>query len=116
VVELGPDPDPDPDPEPDPDPTPGELWGLIIEETEQRTPEQAALWSELTRDTTPQELLIVDQDSTESLARYQEAAAEFVDGGHAWPVLLAISAADGSVVDVSECPATAAEIKQELGL
>ena len=38
-----PDPEPDPDPDPDPDPKPVALWAVVIEESSQRTPEQAAI-------------------------------------------------------------------------
>jgi hypothetical protein len=40
VVELGKG-DPEPDPKPDPQPTPGQRWALVIEESSQRTPQQA---------------------------------------------------------------------------
>ncbi|MFZ5833210.1 MAG: hypothetical protein ACOY3P_24240 [Planctomycetota bacterium] len=38
-----PDPQPDPKPEPEPQPTPSELWAVVVEESSQRTPEQAAI-------------------------------------------------------------------------
>jgi len=47
VVSVGvnPNPEPDPKPDPDPDPTPppplAEMWVIVVEETSQRTPEQA---------------------------------------------------------------------------
>lgn len=34
-----------PEPDPDPDPIPGELWSVVIEETSQRTPQQAQLYA-----------------------------------------------------------------------
>lgn len=105
-------------PDPPPPPPPDERRGIIIEETSERTPEQASLWSRLTRATTIHELLIVDQDSSaESLEIYQQAAREYLrKSGAALPVLVVVSSDDGSVVDVMECPETVDAIKQELGL
>lgn len=42
VGEIGPEPEPDP-PDPDPPPEPGRRWVIIVEESTQRTPQQAAL-------------------------------------------------------------------------
>lgn len=45
VRQDGPSPEPEPEPEPEPDPTPPtELWGVVIEESDTRTPEQAAIY------------------------------------------------------------------------
>lgn len=42
----GPNPNPQPSPQPQPQPTPGKLWGcLIIEESANRTPAQAAVYT-----------------------------------------------------------------------
>lgn len=38
-----PTPEPTPQPEPQPKPKPAELWGIVIEESSQRTPQQAAV-------------------------------------------------------------------------
>ena len=43
--EPGPDPQPDPEPEPEPQPVPTDrLWGIIVEESLDRTPEQAVVY------------------------------------------------------------------------
>lgn len=38
-------PDPDPDPDPDPLPPPTNLWGIVVEESLNRTPEHAAVYA-----------------------------------------------------------------------
>jgi hypothetical protein len=43
--EPGPDPQPDPKPEPEPEPTPQSLWGIVVEESLDRTPELAAVYA-----------------------------------------------------------------------
>lgn len=117
VVELGADsPDPDPDPDPPP-PPPDDRWGIIVEETADRTPEQAALWSRVTRQTTLRELMIVDQGSqAASLDPYLDAVESHVREGGSLPALVVISSDDGSVIDVLDCPDTVDSIKEVLGL
>lgn len=101
---------------PDP-PPPEERWGVIVEETGRRTPEQAALWSDLVQSTTLHDVVLVDQDSeAESVRKYVSVARELVESDDAdLPILVVASSDDGAVVDVMECPRSVAEIKEVLG-
>jgi len=119
VVELGgpspdpdPDPEPDPDPDPDPQPTPGATWGIIVEETSERTPEQARVYSNLRQRVTLNQVLLLDQDKPGPAEKYVQAARE---ADAPLPVLVAISA-DGEIVSVQACPMDVATILEVCGI
>lgn len=102
---------------PDPLP-PAKRWGVIVEETGRRTPEQAALWSDLVQAVTLHDVVLVDQDSeAESVREYVSVARDLVEADDAnLPILVVVTPDDGSVVNVMECPQSVAEIKEALGL
>jgi len=62
----GPEPKPDPKPEPQPTPKPtADLWGIVIEESSQRTPQQAAVLAstELRAMFTGKQFRVIDKDT-----------------------------------------------------
>jgi hypothetical protein len=111
VVELG-GGSPDPEPDPDPQPTPGATWGIIVEETSERTPEQAQVYSRLRQQVQLNQVLLLDQDNPGPAERYVQVARE---SGHALPVLVAISA-DGEVVSTQPCPMDVGAILEACGI
>lgn len=94
---------------PVPPPTPSKAWGVILEETRERTPQQAALWLKVRSEfQAGPKLLILDQDSPDAAA-YLSAV-----GGLSLPVLLVCNES-GQVVSSAACPTTLAAIKKALG-
>ncbi len=106
-------------PPPDPMPTPpGTRWGIIIEETKERTPAQAALWVQIRRQASLNRILIVDQDSQSApLAPFLAAAR---DKPLPQLVVVATVRSDDSSADVDKIvrvvsvPVTVAGLIQEI--
>jgi len=105
-----------PDPPP---PPPGERWGLIIEETSQRTPAQARLWLEARQSIPADRLIIVDRDTSSSRLR------PFINklNGQSTPIplpaFLLISVDREGREEANHagpCPGSLQEIKELLGL
>jgi len=95
-----------------PPPPPGPRWAVILEETSERTPQQAALWGQIRKEfKSGPKVLILDDDSPD--------AAAYLRPANAVPrPALVVFALDGAeaVVSAVPCPQTLAEIKQVLGL
>ncbi len=96
---------------PTPPPTPEGQWAVIVEETEEMTPQRGNLWVTLRTKYTLSKLLIVDQDSkAASLEPYLKAVR---DSQLPLPVLVVVSV-DGSVVRAVSCPTTVAGVTEEI--
>jgi hypothetical protein len=101
-----PDPKPDPKPEPQPKP-PVELWGFVVEETADRTPQQAiVLGSPEVRKAFPQRFRILDKDLEvdATLQTYQSRAA-----GKTLPMLF-LTGPDGTLYYEGPLPSTVADM------
>lgn len=102
----------DDDINPPPPPPPGDRWGIVVEETTQRTPAQAQLWLQARQQFPLNKLLIIDQHSlAPSVAKYVSAARE---ANLPLPVLVVVSES-GAVVETRSCPVSVSEIKRILG-
>jgi len=98
---------------PPPPPPPGDRWGIIVEETTERTAEQAELWLDLRQRLELNELLIIDQDSqSQSVRKYVQAARE---ANQPLPVLVVVSEDSGEVVEAIQAPDTVDGVLEELG-
>lgn len=120
-ITVGPQPGPGPDPGPTPDPSPGPQHlslVLVIEETSERTPAQAAvLLNEPLRTWMTNQKLsfrLLDRDQAgnvpEAYAPYFRAAAET----GTYPVVFLVGD-DGSVIQQGSLPATVDEFKARIG-
>ena len=92
-----------------PPPPPGKAWGVILEETSERTPQQAALWLQArTAFKSGPKFLILDDDSPD--------AAPYLRHASALPrPALVVLADDGALVSAAPCPMTLDAIKKALG-
>jgi hypothetical protein len=104
VKGVGPDPGPDP-----PVPPPGQRWALVVEETGQRTPQQAALLTKL-RSEYQSRLVIADKDSTASKLRPYISK---VPATIPLPVLV-VASMDGVIIRVVALPQTVEGFRQEM--
>jgi hypothetical protein len=115
VVLLGeqPKPDPKPIPPPPPPPPPAELWGIIIEESSHRTPQQAiVLSSPAIRSLFDQRRFrLVDKDSEvgADMKPYADRAK-----GKTLPMLF-LAGGDGTIYYEGGLPATVAEMTALVG-
>lgn len=102
-----PDPKPDPKPEPKPVPPPVELWGFVVEESADRTPQQAiVMGSPEVRKAFPQRFRIFDKDlEVDALLKpYQERSV-----GKSLPMLF-LTGPDGTLFYEGPLPATVADM------
>lgn len=105
------DEDPQPNPIPPP-PPPGLRVGVIVEETLERTVDQARLWLELRKTFEKDRLFILDQDQL--VGPFWSKFAEAVRDSQLELPVLVVAAEGGQVVRVVKCPDTADRIKKEL--
>jgi hypothetical protein len=112
TIEIGPEPDPEPDPDPDPPPPPpGPRWALVVEETADRTPQQAGLYLALRNRYPLSRLLILDKDAeAESARRYIRAVPPDVP----LPALVIVHAETGKIVRIVPLPETVDRFTEEL--
>jgi hypothetical protein len=94
--------------DPDPPPIPGTRNAVILEETDQRTPAQGVLWDQLRREFQPNRLLILDDDLP--TAQKYLPLSKLTQR----PVLLVLTD-KGTLVREVLCPASAADVKKEIG-
>jgi hypothetical protein len=106
TFKVGGGPDPGPDP---PVPPPSQRWALVVEETSQRTPQQAALLTKL-RSEYQSRLVIADKDSTASKLR---AYINQVPSTMPLPALV-VASMDGVLIRVVPLPATVEAFRKEL--
>lgn len=117
TLHNGPAPEPDPDPDPDPEPLPpSELWAFVIEESANRTPEQAiviaspeirSMFSEgCFRVVDP----LVDGAQVPVSADVKPYAERAVLQKEKWPMLFLVDT-DGKVRYEGPLPATVEEMK-----
>lgn len=108
------DPGPDPDPDPDPDPVPeGDRWVIILEETEERTPQQADLWTDLRVHVRPKddiELFISDHDRQSSWLPVYEKARK--DKNQALPCMFIVDQKTRNLLWLGDAPKSVAEFDQ----
>lgn len=120
-ITVGPQPGPGPDPGPNPDPSPGPQrlsLVLVIEESSERTPEQAAVLTNgplrewMLKQNLSFRLLDKDLEGTAPavFVRYFRAAAE----GGTYPVVFLVGD-DASVISQGALPATVDEFKARIG-
>lgn len=92
-------------PPPGPQPPPGERRAVILEETEQKTPAQALLWQQLSKEFLPKRLEILDDD--------QPSAAKYLpQAGSVRPVLLVFQA--GQFLRAVPVPSSVEAVKAEV--
>jgi len=108
IRQDGPEPDPDPSPEPEPDPDPpAELWGIVVEESGERTAQQAIVLAdpEVRALFRSSRFRIVDQD--EAAADMRSYVRRAKDEGMKLPALFLV-APEGTVHYEGDLPATPA--------
>ena len=113
-----PDPDPDPDPNPDPNPDPpAELWGIVIEESSERTPEQAIVLAspEIRALFADEQFQVVDavtdDGEVEAPADLKVYVDRAMDNKDKWPMLFLVSP-KGDVYFEDTLPATVEATKK----
>jgi len=97
------------EPNPTPVPPPGERWLIIVEESSQRTAQQANLYNELRADKTAKILIADQHDSSELVRRY---VAQIPDGTYL-PVAVVVDQS-GKVVRIAALPDTVSGVKELL--
>ena len=107
TVNLGPNPDPDPDPDPDPGPDPipppppGKRLVLVVEEKDNRTPEQALIYQQLKSYAASKNHVwrLLDDDTVDEdgrpVERLERYLKWFTEEGIALPALVVAVTVDG---------------------
>jgi len=101
------------DPPDPPPPPPGNRWGIIVEETQDRTPAQAYLFQQLRLRWPAGQAQRVDLKDQDLLPPTIAQAVR--EANLALPVLVSLDKTDGSVVGVAKMPATLDGIAEVLG-
>lgn len=96
-----------------PPPPPGERWGMIIEESSERTAKQAALYQQVRDQIKSPTVLILDKDQPGSAAPLVSQAIALKPG--TLPLLVTVSSA-GTVATVTALPDSLTAIKSQLGI
>jgi len=103
----------EPEPPPPPPPPPGLRLGVIVEESQERTPQQAQLWLESRQAFEANRLYILDKDQSPSDQSLSNAVQAARDSRLELPVLVVLSEG-GDVVRVVSCPGSVEQLKSEL--